>query len=68
MLGFRALALATDIRIDKVELTEAGWFSAEQLGSFGEWGDGGDNYCLPRRDSIARYLVESWITDVTRRP
>jgi NAD+ diphosphatase len=68
MLGFRALALTTDIRIDKLELTEAGWFSAEQLGSFGEWGDGGDNYCLPRKDSIARYLVESWITDVTRRP
>ena len=68
MLGFRALALTTDIRIDMVELTEAGWFSAEQLSSFGEWGDGGDNYCLPRKDSIARYLVESWITDVTRRP
>lgn len=68
MLGFRALALTNDIRIDKLELTEAGWFSAEQLGSFGEWGDGGDNYCLPRKDSIARYLVESWITDVTRRP
>ena len=68
MLGFRALALTTEIRIDKIEIEEAGWFSAKQLGSFGEWGDTGDDYCLPRKDSIARYLVESWITDVSRRP
>lgn len=68
MLGFRALAVTTDIRIDEVEIEEAGWFSADELGSFGEWGDSGDGYCLPRRDSIARYLIESWIDDVTRRP
>jgi NAD+ diphosphatase len=68
MLGFRALAVTADIRIDEVEIEEAGWFSAEELGSFGEWGDDGEGYCLPRRDSIARYLIESWIADVTRRP
>lgn len=68
MLGFRALARTTDIRIDKIEIEEAGWFSAEELRGFGEWGDTGDGYCLPRRDSIARYLIESWIADVTRRP
>lgn len=66
MLGFRALALTTDIRIDQIEIEEAGWFSAEDLGGFGEWGDTGDGFCLPRRDSIARYLIESWIADVTR--
>jgi len=68
MLGFRALALTSEILIDRIEIEEAGWFSAEQLGSFGEWGDAGDGYCLPRKDSIARYLIESWMADVTRRP
>lgn len=68
MLGFRALALTTEIRIDSIEIEEAGWFSAEQLGSFGEWGDAGNGYCLPRKDSIARYLIETWMADVTRRP
>ena len=67
MLGFRAQAVTTDIRIDGVEIEEAGWFSAEELGNFGEWGDAGDGYCLPRRDSIARYLIESWINEISRR-
>lgn len=67
MLGFRALAVTTDIRIDQVEIEEAGWFSADELNNFGEWADDGEGYCLPRRDSIARYLIESWINDVTRR-
>ena len=35
----------------------------EQLKDFGEWGDGGSNFCLPRRDSIARYLIETWIAE-----
>jgi NAD+ diphosphatase len=61
MLGFRARALTRDIRVDGEEIDEAHWFDAEQVRTFGEWGDGGDNYCLPRRDSIARYLVESWV-------
>ncbi len=64
MLGFRARALTTEINIDGVEIAEAYWFSPEQLETFGEWGDGGEGYCLPRRDSIARYLIESWIRDV----
>jgi len=64
MLGFRARALNQDIVVDGVEIDEAHWFEAEQLREFGEWGDGGDYYCLPRRDSIARYLVESWMQQV----
>jgi NAD+ diphosphatase len=64
MLGFRAQATTTDITIDGVEIEEAGWFTVEQLDSFGEWGDDSDNYCLPRHDSIARYLIESWMSDV----
>ena len=68
MLGFRARAITTDIRVDQVEIEEAYWFSADELRDFGEWGDAGDGYCLPRKDSIARFLVESWIADTSRRP
>ena len=66
MLGFRARALTLDIVVDGVEIDEAHWFEAEQLKSFGEWGDGGDNYSLPRRDSIARFLVNSWMQEVLK--
>ena len=68
MLGFRATALTTDIKVDQVEIEEAGWFSVDELSEFGEWGDDGKGYCLPRRDSIARFLIESWMADVKRRP
>ncbi|MCP4470907.1 MAG: NAD(+) diphosphatase [Gammaproteobacteria bacterium] len=64
MLGFRARALNLDIVVDGAEIDEAHWFEAGQLREFGEWGDGGDYYCLPRRDSIARYLVDSWMQQV----
>ena len=65
MLGFRARAKTFEINVDGDEIEEAYWFGPDQLRSFGEWGDGGDNFSLPRRDSIARYLVESWIEDVS---
>jgi NAD+ diphosphatase len=64
MLGFRAKALTTEIAVDGVEIEEAYWFEAEQLHEFGEWGDDAGQFCLPRRDSIARYLVESWAKEV----
>lgn len=67
MLGFRARALTTEIEIDGVEIAEAHWFSPQQLRKFGEWGDGGDGYCLPRRDSIARYLIECWLHDTANK-
>lgn len=63
MLGFRAHASTLDIVVDGVEIEEAYWFEVEQLREFGEWGDGGENFSLPRRDSIARYLVETWIAE-----
>lgn len=64
MLGFRANATSFNIRVDGVEIEEAHWFEARQLTDFGEWGDGGKQYCLPRRDSIARWLVGSWLSEV----
>ncbi|MEM7292464.1 MAG: NAD(+) diphosphatase [Pseudomonadota bacterium] len=64
MLGFRATATSKTIDTDADEIEEAYWFSARELQTFGEWGDGQENNCLPRKDSIARYLVDSWIDDV----
>ena len=64
MLGFRARARTREIKVDGVEIEEAYWFEAEQIQEFGEWGDEVGEFCLPRRDSIARYLVESWVKDV----
>ncbi len=64
MLGFRATAESFEIVTNPDEIEEAYWFSAKEIASFGEWGDGGSNNCLPRGDSIARYLVDSWVRDV----
>ena len=66
MLGFRSTATTHDIDTDADEIEEAYWFSAKELCQFGEWGDGGENNCLPRRDSIARFLIDSWIDDVLK--
>ena len=61
MLGFRAQAETTAIKLDPDELADARWFTAEEIRSFGEWGDDSASLRLPRKDSIARFLVESWL-------
>jgi NAD+ diphosphatase len=61
MLGFRAQAETTTLKIDPDELAEARWFTAEKIRSFGEWGDDSASLRLPRKDSIARFLVEDWL-------
>ncbi len=66
MLGFRAQAKTTAITIDRKELDDARWFSAEEVHGFGEWADEDAERRLPRRDSIARYLLDLWLTEVTR--
>jgi len=66
MLGFRAQAETTDLVVDQHELKEARWFTAEEIRTFGEWGDESISFCLPRKDSIARFLVESWVKEVGR--
>ena len=68
MLGFRATARTTEIHTDLDEIEEAYWFGAREVREFGEWGDGGENRCLPRRDSIARYLVDSWVDEMLGPP
>ncbi len=65
MLGFRARARSTAITIDEDELDEAHWFTADEVRSFGEWGDETASRKLPRRDSIARFLVESWLAEIS---
>jgi len=58
MLGFRAVATDTEIRLEDDEIEDARWFTPDQVraaaGSDGE-------ICLPYSDSIARYLIEHWL-------
>ena len=62
MLGFRATAETKRIKIDKQELEDVRWFSSAEMRKFGEWGDQESVYNLPRKDSIARFLIETWLT------
>jgi NAD+ diphosphatase len=64
MLGFRATAATTDICCDPQELADARWFTTDELQAAGEWADDDADLRLPRRDSIARALVEAWRADV----
>ena len=61
MLGFIATATSDVIEIDPAELAEAHWFSDKQIAEFGNWGDESRGPKLPRPDSIARYLIDSWM-------
>jgi NAD+ diphosphatase len=56
MVGFRARALSSEIRVDGVEITKARWFTREELSAAVRAGD----VILPGRVSIARALVEEW--------
>ncbi|HKO01107.1 MAG TPA: NAD(+) diphosphatase [Thermoanaerobaculia bacterium] len=59
MIGFRAEAESHEITIDTDELEDARWFTAAQLDAFGDW-ESDAEYRLPRRDSIARLLIDEW--------
>lgn len=63
MLGFEATATTFDITCDPDELEDAQWFSVEQLKTFGTWGDKAYKLQLPRRDSIARLLIDQWMSE-----
>lgn len=54
MLGFRARATTTSIRIDDHELADARWF---------ERGDLAHGNYLPRADSISRWLIDEWLAE-----
>ena len=61
MLGYSATAVSSTIVLDENELANAGWFTVDELSQFGEWADEGEGLKLPRKDSIARFLIDSWI-------
>jgi len=63
MLGFEAIATTTDISCDPDEIADAQWFTREQLLTFGNWGDEAQGNKLPRPDSIARVLIDRWISE-----
>lgn len=57
MVGFRAVAAAEDIAVDHEELLEARWFGPDVVA---------ERVASPRRrDSIGRYLMRSWLEDVS---
>ncbi|MGE5200482.1 MAG: NAD(+) diphosphatase [Acidobacteriota bacterium] len=57
MLGFTARAATTDIELDPAELEAARWFDRDYILAHPE----DDEFRLPRRDSIARRLIEDWL-------
>lgn len=61
MIGFRATAESEDISVDRDELEDAQWFTAAEVTTFGEWGDDSAQFRRPRKDSIARVLLDRWL-------
>lgn len=57
MLGFSARAVTREIEVDKRELESARWYSREEMLNSPE----DETFRLPRKDSIARRLVEDWL-------
>jgi NAD+ diphosphatase len=57
MLGFHARARTTEIRVDHSELQDARWFDRAFLLTHQD----DDEFRMPRRDSIARRLIEDWL-------
>jgi len=57
MLGFHARASSTAIRVDTSELQDARWFERDFIRTHQD----DDEFRLPRRDSIARRLIEDWL-------
>ena len=60
MLGFFAEAINEEMNIDHNEIEDAHWFSIEELKSLQHPSING-GFKLPRIDSIARRLVDTWI-------
>jgi NAD+ diphosphatase len=57
MLGFTAEARSTAIAVDPDELEDARWFERGFILAHQD----DDEFRLPRRDSIARRLIEDWL-------
>ncbi len=59
MLGFRARAEDAPLRIAEDEIESARWYSRAELKNSPE----DETFKLPRRDSIARRLIEDWLEE-----
>ncbi len=59
MLGFHATCRHQPLRIDENELAAADWYSRDTLKASPE----DDSFRLPRRDSIARRLIDDWLAE-----
>jgi len=64
MLGFHAEATSFDIKIDPEELSDCRWFTRDEIRGMKEWVDAKeDDLRLPRRDSISRWLIQTWFDE-----
>ena len=59
MLGFYAEAAHGPLKVNQDELGGAEWFTREELRASPE----NESFRLPRRDSIARRLIEDWLSE-----
>ena len=59
MIGFHAEAESLDFTVNETELEAARWMSREDLTTENLPKDG--SFFMPRRDSIARRLIEEWL-------
>ncbi len=57
MIGFHVAAPRAPLTVDSEELTAARWFHRDELHASPEDG----RFALPRRDSIARRLIDAWL-------
>ena len=47
----------------QVREPDEGMQTVEEVAAFGEWEDESAPYRLPRRDSIARVLLDAWVVE-----
>ena len=59
MIGFHARAKHRPLAVHPEEIESAQWFSRAELAASPE----DESFRLPRRDSIARRLIEDWLAD-----
>jgi NAD+ diphosphatase len=57
MLGFMARALTYDLKLEGSELEHAAWYERDWILAHTD----DDKFRLPRRDSVARRLIEDWL-------
>ena len=57
MLGFYAQTNSLDLELDREEVQEARWFTAQDIKNLVAQ----NQLILSREDSIARYLIQNWV-------